>query len=199
MNKYRRLSRKFFLRKPQEVAKKLLGKYIIRIIRNKKIVAKIVETEAYGGMEDKGCHVSRYGLTKRTAILFGQVGYSYVYPVHINMFCLNIVSHQQNKVGAVLIRACQPIRGIKLILTNLKKNGYCDKNKLLNGPAKLCKGLKIDTTFNNKDLITNQKLFVTTGEKIDKKLIEKTERINIPYAEESKYYKWRFIIRNFVC
>ena len=38
------------------LAKKLLNKYLIREYDNKKIITKIVETEAYMGVIDKAAH-----------------------------------------------------------------------------------------------------------------------------------------------
>ncbi|MEG0856721.1 MAG: DNA-3-methyladenine glycosylase [Terrisporobacter sp.] len=38
------------------LAKKLINKYIIREYDNKKIITKIVKTEAYMGTVDKACH-----------------------------------------------------------------------------------------------------------------------------------------------
>lgn len=197
MKKYARVNREFLRAHPEKTASKLLGKYLIRRLGKRKIVAKIVETEAYGGKDDKGCHVSRFGYTRRTAPLFGEVGYSYIYSVHINMYCLNIVSHQDNQAGGILIRAAQPIQGINWILENLgiSKKTY-DITKLLNGPAKLCRGLKIDKTLNGIDMIAGDILYLTEGEKINNTEIIATPRINIPYAEESKEWLWRFVIKD---
>jgi len=211
-----KLRREFYRRKPQIVAKELLGKWLTRNIEGKFIIAKIVETEAYGGTEDKGCHASRYGLRKKTAGLFGEVGYAYIYPVHINMFCFNAVAHEDGEAGGVLIRAGEPLEGIEIILQNLNtssKNDTVDFSdsvtlnavkglrkayditKLLNGPAKLCKALKINGSLNGEDLLGDN-LFIMEGEEVNEKDIVATKRINIPYAEEAKDYLRRYAIRN---
>lgn len=195
--KFQRLNREFFTAHPKVVALKLLGKYLIREISHKKIITKIIETEAYGGKEDKACHIGRFGKTKRTELLFNTPGLTYIYSVHINMYCLNIVSHIENEAGGVLIRSLEPLEGINLILTNLK---LTDKKyrieKLLNGPAKLCKSLKIDKSLNAEDIIKSNKIYITQGEVIDKKVIATTPRINIPYAGKSREWLWRFIIKD---
>jgi DNA-3-methyladenine glycosylase len=194
-NCFRRLKRTFFCNHPKVVAPKLLGKYIIRTFGKRRIVAKIVETEAYDGEKDKACHISRFGKTKRTATLFEKPGKAYVYPVHIKMYCLNVVAHKKREAGGVLIRALEPVEGIEIILKNLnlKKFKY---EKLLSGPAKLCKALKINTSLLGEDLVEGKKLYITYGTKLSKNLILSTPRINIPYAAESKNWKWRFIIKN---
>lgn len=192
----RRLERSFFRRKPVIVAKELIGKYLVREIDGKKIIGKIVETEAYGGIEDKGCHVGRFGKTKRTELLFGEVGKAYVYPVYINTYCLNVVSHIDYQAGGVLFRALEPISGIEKILENLNKKENYDITKLLNGPGKICKGLKIDRSLNGEDMIEGNRIYIVEGEKIEEDEIMATYRINIPYAGKDKYLPWRFIIKN---
>lgn len=191
-----KLPRSFYQREPQIVAKELLGKFLFRKIAEKFIVVEIVETEAYGGKEDKGCHILRYGYTKKTATLFGEVGRAYVYPVHINMFCLNAVAHRNGEAGGVLIRAGKPLEGTELILKNLKINSQnYNITKLLNGPAKLCKALKINSALNGENLL-GENLFIAEGEKIEENNILTTKRVNIPYAEEAKDYLWRYIIKD---
>ncbi|MCM8804894.1 MAG: DNA-3-methyladenine glycosylase [Candidatus Omnitrophica bacterium] len=193
---YKRISRKFFERKPVIVAKELLEKYIIREIDGEKIIGKIVETEAYGGIEDKGCHVGRFGRTKMTELLFGEVGKAYIYPVYINTYCLNVVAHEKEKAGGVLFRALEPIYGIEKILENLNKKEYYIITKLLNGPGKICKGLKIDRKLNGEDMVEGSIIYLIEGEKIKEKEIQVTTRINIPYAGKDKDLPWRFIIKN---
>jgi len=191
----KRLKRSFFKKHPKFIAPKLLGKYLIVNTGEGKIITKIVETEAYGGKEDLGCHVGRFGFNKRTALLFGKVGCAYIYPVHINTYCLNIVCHSDREAGGILIRALEPLEGKDLILKNINKSNY-DIHKVLNGPGKVCRALKIDKNLNGEDLIRGNKIYIIEGEKIDDKEIVKTPRINIPYAGISKYWKWRFIIKN---
>lgn len=186
-----------FASHPKNVAASILGKYLVRRLPEGKIVAKIVETEAYGGKEDDACHVGRFGRTKRTESLFSEVGHAYIYSVHIKTYCLNIVCHRPNQAGGILIRACEPVEGIKLILKNLNKNKNFDITKLLNGPGKVCKALKIDKSLNGINMLdVNSELYITEGEKIKKSEILKTPRININYATKSKNWLWRFVIKN---
>ncbi|MCM8767152.1 MAG: DNA-3-methyladenine glycosylase [Candidatus Omnitrophica bacterium] len=193
---FKHIKREFFERNPVVVAKELLGKYLVREVDREKIIGKIVETEAYGGIEDKGCHVGRFGKTKRTEILFGQVGKAYIYPVYINTYCLNVVSHENGKAGGVLFRAIEPISGIEKVLENLNKKEKYDITKILNGPGKICKGLKIDRKLNGEDMVEGRLIYLLEGEKIKEEEIMATPRINIPYAGKDKDLPWRFIIKN---
>lgn len=199
-----RLSYKFFKQHPKDVSPLLLGKYIVRELEEGKVIVKIVETEAYGGFEDDACHVGRFGRTKRTETLFGGVGKAYIYSVHINTYCLNIVCHKENEAGGILIRAAVPVEGLQIILKNLNKtnlkNVYSDLrqyHKFLNGPGKLCRALRIDKTLNSIDMIKSEELYLLEGEKIKESEIIKTPRINIPYAKKSKNWFWRFVIKDF--
>jgi len=192
-----RLKRDFFEDHPREVAPKLLGKYLIVNFSGDKIVTKVVETEAYGGREDLGCHVGRFGRTKRTDLLFGKVGCAYVYSVYINTYCLNVVCHLKGEAGGVLVRALEPISGIELILKNMEKTpDNFNIRKLLNGPGKLCRTLKVDKSLNGEDMVKGEKIYFTEGQDIKERDILRTPRINIPYAGICKKWLWRFIIKD---
>ena len=195
MDRFKPLKKLFFERDTQAVARELLGKYIIVSSGRRKLAVKIVETEAYGDSSDKGCHATRYGRTKRTAQLFGEPATAYVYAVHVNRFCFNIVAHEKSSVGAVLVRAAEPVEGTVALLKNRKKPKDCPSHLFLDGPAKLCEALKFRTELTGADLLKG-KIFVAEGEKVGKTDIESTARINIPYAEESRFLKWRYIIKD---
>jgi len=191
---FKRISKNFLKAHPKIVAPKLLGKFLIRKIGKEKIIAKIIETEAYGGKEDKACHIGRFGRTKRTELLFGDVGNAYVYSVHINMHCLNVVAHRKNEAGGVLIRAIEIIKGMEIVQRNLNYKNLSIIDNIISGPAKVCKALKIDKSLNSENLTISKKIYLTYGERVSKKNIIKTPRINIPYAKISKNWKWRFLI-----
>ena len=77
-HKSKPLPRSFFDRPTLRVAKDLLGKYLFRETKTGLIETRIVDVEAYVGPEDRACHASK-GRTKRTDVLFGQSGVTYVY------------------------------------------------------------------------------------------------------------------------
>ncbi len=184
MNK---LTRKFFCREPEVVAKNLLGKILVRRFSKKKEYFKIIETEAYSDGDDDACHAVRYGKTKRTETLFGKVGLSYVYSVHINMFCFNFVAHKKNRFGGVLIRGVERIKSLK----QGTKNFIGEK---ILGPARVCKALKIDTKFNKIDLLNNKNFYILNNYPVSNNRIVVGKRVNIDYAKKSKNWLWRFMI-----
>lgn len=185
------IKKEFYFKSAEKVAKELLGKYIIREYENKKIICKIVETEAYIGPEDKACHAYNNRCTERTKIMFNEGGKAYVYFIYGMYYCLNVVTARIGKPEAVLIRAVEPISGLELI----KENRNIKSNKievLTNGPGKLCRALNIDKSLNGENLLTSSKLYIIEGEEVID--IVTTTRINIDYAEEYREKNWRFYI-----
>jgi DNA-3-methyladenine glycosylase len=167
------LPRSFYRRNTLTVAKELLGKYIVRKTGNKKLIAKIVETEAY--LENDPASHSYRGITPRCAPMFEHPGHAYVYFISGFHHCLNFVTERYGKPGAVLIRAVEPVENIKLAT---------------NGPGRLTKALKIDMKFNRADL-TRGNLTVAMGKK-EKFKIVKANRIGLSKASDKKY---RFYIK----
>ena len=125
------------------VAKDLVGKKLVRTIRNNKkhfrLAGIIVETEAYGYSDDLASH-AYVGPTDRNKVMFGNVGRAYVYFTYGNHFCLN-VSARRSKVeaGAVLIRGIEPVEGVELMR---QFRPVDDIFSLTSGPGKLHTGSK---------------------------------------------------------
>ena len=183
MSEQKILAQEFYQQNTREVAKELLGKYLIREIDGQKIIGQITETEAYCGPKDLACHGSR-GRTPRTETLFGEAGCWYVYLIYGMYYCLNIVTEKENYPSAVLIRGVKPISGL-------------DKNIKTDGPGKLCRAFTIDKKINNSSAFKSPSLWIEDwGEKIKPNQIKKTPRIGVDYAGEYKDKMWRFILKS---
>jgi DNA-3-methyladenine glycosylase len=155
------LGRRFYERDPSLVAKDLLGKLLVRKINSKVLSGKIVETEAYYGEKDPASRAYR-GRMKFNELMYAEPGRTFIYMVHGN-WLLNIVAHLKGEVGAILIRAIEPIRGIREMQKNREvENLY----SLTNGPGKLTKALAI-TKEQNGIYVTEEEseLTITEGEK----------------------------------
>jgi len=87
--KCRILPRVYFNRPTATVARSLIGKYVVREIDGRILAGKIIEVEAYVGLQDKACHASK-GRTQRTEVLFGPPGVAYVYLIYGMYHCLNV-------------------------------------------------------------------------------------------------------------
>lgn len=202
------MDKEYFKKDGLELAKSILGKYLIRSYDGKIIVTKIVETESYMGINDKGAHVYGDKRSERTKPLYLEGGRIYVYLIYGMYYCLNISANKENVPECVLIRAVEPIKGIEEISFNRFKKEYRDlttyqRKNISNGPGKLCMALKIDKNLNAKSILENELYIsdfyyeedkkVCSNEQID---IQTSKRINIDYAQEAKDYLWRFFIKD---
>lgn len=192
------LGNNFFKRDTVEVAKNLLGKKIIRNISGNFFCAKIVETEAYLGLEDKACHSYGGNITKRNEILYKEAGTIYVYLIYGMYNLLNIVTKNENDPEAVLIRAVEPIENIDAMAVNRFGKIYKDlssyqKKNLTNGPGKLTMAMEIDRALNGK-ILSQDYLYIEEGE--DVRNIIETKRIGIDYAGEDANLPLRFYIED---
>lgn len=203
------MDRDFFRQDAITVSKELLGKYLVRKYENKEIITKIVETEAYMGIEDKAAHVYGNRRTERTEPLYLDGGHIYVYLIYGMYYCLNISAKTEGIPECVLIRAVEPIKEIDEIARNRFNKEYDElttyqKKNICNGPGKLCKALRIDKTLNCKSILGNELYIVdniedlydgVSGDYNEEFDIVESKRVNIDYAEEAKDYLWRFYIK----
>ncbi|GMA97418.1 DNA-3-methyladenine glycosylase [Pelosinus sp. IPA-1] len=187
-----KLKREFYERETLDVARELLGKYLVHNTIGGQTIGKIVEVEAYIGAIDLACHAYNGKYTNRTKVMFGRGGHAYVYLIYGVYYCMNIVTNQENYPEAVLIRALEPIEGIELMETRRKTDKV---RNLCSGPGKLCMAMEITKLQNGMDLCDDT-MYLLEGEKISPKCILTTPRINIDYAKEAKEYPWRFIIKD---
>lgn len=181
------------------LAKNLLNKFLVREYDNKKIVTKIVETEAYMGTIDKAAHVYNNKKSTRTAPLYLSGGHIYVYLIYGMYNCLNISANKENIPHCVLIRAVEPIDNIDEMSYNRFSKSYNElsnyqKKNLTNGPGKLCKALNIDRSLSG-DSVFGLQLYIEDNYNNDFEIVE-DKRINIDYAEEYKDKLWRFYIKD---
>jgi DNA-3-methyladenine glycosylase len=183
------MPRSFYSRETLVVAKKLLGKYLVRRMSEGEIVAKIVEVEAYRGADDPASHAYK-GLTERNWPMFGEAGCAYVYFIYGNHYCLNVTTGRKGVPGAVLIRAVEIVDGLELARRNRKARSNID---LSNGPGKLTKALNITRIHNGLDLTKTNELLICQPKIIEDFEIGKSRRIGIKAGSEKT---WRFYIKN---
>jgi DNA-3-methyladenine glycosylase len=161
----RKLTRRFYNRDAEVVARELLGALLARRVDGVLRVGRIVETEAYLGPHDLAAHSAR-GRTPRTEVMFGPPGFAYVYIIYGMHHCLNVVTGPAGRAAAVLIRALEPVRNVE---ANTR------------GPGRLCRALAIDRGLNGHDLTTGE-LFLTAGTAGPEPAIVARPRIGVDYA-----------------
>lgn len=154
-----RLRRSFFDRDPRDVGIGLLGKLIVRRVGRAWITGRIVETEAYLGSGDLAAHAVA-GRTARNSVLFGPPGHAYVYFIYGVHYCLNISCLPDGQAGCILVRALEPVQGIRQMagargLSKLDLSTMTNLRLLASGPGKLCQALGITRERDNdKDMVS---------------------------------------------
>ena len=164
-----------FLENPSDVAAPLLlGCTLTRIItlngEKHKLVARIVETEAYD-QDDPASHAFG-GPSERNAAMFGPAGHLYVYVSYGMHHCCNVVCDPEGFGSGCLVRAVEPLEGVE-VMRELREAGRAGKEHtghagkeqaerarkhplklrdLTNGPGKVCAALGIDKELYGHDL-----------------------------------------------
>lgn len=175
----RQVSKKFFEQDAVDVAKKLLGK----VISYNGMQGMIVETEAY--KKDPASHA--YKLTPRSEIMLKTHGKFYIYFIYGMYYCLNITTNKGD-VGAVLIRALEPVKGIEKMMKN---RGVADMKNLTSGPGKLCNAFGISKKLNGTSV--DGKMKVLDYKKFKSSEIIASKRIGISKGND---LDWRFYVKN---
>ena len=194
------LENDFFKRDTVEVAKSLIGKKIIRNISGNFFCAKIVETEAYLGLEDRACHSYGGRITDRNKTLYLPGGHIYVYLIYGMYDLLNIVTRDEEHPEAVLIRGVEPLENLDGIAQNRFGKAYEElstyqRKNLSNGPGKLSMTLGINRSLNGK-ILSKDYLYIGEGEEVPEKDLVITKRIGIDYAGEDANLPLRFCLRD---
>lgn len=200
------LTQDFFNRDTVEVARDMVGKYLIRRYGGVTLAARITETEAYVGRVDKACHAYNYRKTERTKTLFGPPGTAYVYLIYGMHCCLNFVTERSGEPAAVLIRGLSPRYNHDIIAENrfgckMEDMTLYRKKNFLNGPGKVCAGLNIDRALNglpwgSEELFLCERLNEVGLPDVEEAPMELKvgKRIGIDYAEEAVDFPWRFYL-----
>ena len=174
-----RLPRAFYARPPLVVARDLLGKVLLYDGPEGRRAARLVEVEAYHGTRDPASHAFR-GPTPRTEVMFGRSGHAYVYLSHGVWYCMNVVAHEPDVAGAVLLRGAEPVEGFA-------------EDARLSGPGLLGRAFGLTTSHSGIDL-TRSALQLRDAPAVTPRLIARGPRIGI--AESSTSAKpWRLWVR----
>ena len=148
-----------FLENPSDVAAPLLlGCTLTRTItlngEKHKLVARIVETEAYD-QDDPASHAFG-GPSERNAAMFEPAGHLYVYVSYGMHHCCNVVCGPEGFGSGCLVRAVEPLEGVE-VMRELREAGRAYKHPLklrdlTNGPGKVCAALSINKELYGHEL-----------------------------------------------
>ena len=193
----------FFQRPTEELAVDLLG---VRLMRRWASGATssglIVEVEAYGGPEDRASH-ARSGPTRRNATMFGPAGRAYLYRVYGLHTCLNVVAAADGAVGAVLVRAIAPERGIKALAVRHITAGRRapELERLASGPGNVAAAFGLTVADDGLDLTTVGPCWLTAPDADERAAllargVVRGPRIGVAYAGSPwTEQPWRFGVR----
>lgn len=178
-----RLSRPFFARDALAVAMDLLGRVLVSEVAAGTVAGRIVEVEAYCGIDDPASHGYR-GQTRRNAVMFGPPGHLYVYFTYGMHHCANVVAETDGVAGAVLLRAVEPVLGLDLMAA---RRGTEDPRLLARGPARLCQAFGLDLRHNGSDL-THGPIWIGSPQQLNGAILSST-RIGLTAGLD---HPWRF-------
>lgn len=184
------LPAEFYSRDPRKVAAELLGKLLVRRDGKNIRAGRIVEVEAYLGVEDPAAHAHR-GPTPRNQVLFGPPGHAYVYFIYGFHYCLNISCEPEGRAGCLLIRALEPVAGLDLMYAarDLEPgHGRISELRLLtSGPGRLAEAFSITRDRDNgKDVTSRRSDLQVLDDGWKPERIATTVRIGITKAAEEK-------------
>ena len=174
-----KLDRRFFARDVHEVASELVGATLLV----DGVGGTIVEVEAYD-QEDPASHGFR-GRTARNASMFGPAGQAYVYRSYGVHWCLNLVTDEEGRASAVLLRALEPSHGLAAMQA---RRGLDDARLLCAGPGRLCQALGVTRAHDGLPL--DQPPFELNARSGDPEVVT-TPRVGITQAAD---LPWRYCL-----
>jgi DNA-3-methyladenine glycosylase len=138
-----------------KLARYLIGKTLVHELPTDRLSGRIVETEAYP-VGDMAGHAFR-GETPSIRSLFLPRGYAYVYFTYGSCFMMNVSSEESGVGAGVLLRALEPLDGIRFME---RRRGTSRLLDLARGPGRLAQAMNIDKRFDGVDLCADGKLWL---------------------------------------
>lgn len=194
MPRAEKLVRPFYTRADAlAVARDLLGKrLVVPASSGARVSGRIVETEAYCGVEDRASHAFGGRRTRRTETMYAEGGAVYVYFVYGMHHQFNVVTGPRGEPHAVLVRAVEPEEGLELMRA---RRPVRKERELTSGPGKLCQALGINKSFDGEDLLGPRVWIEDAGVAVAPDEIASGPRVGIAYAQDYALKPWRFWIK----
>jgi DNA-3-methyladenine glycosylase len=141
-----------------ELARYLIGKTLVHDLPEGRVSGRIVEAEAYV-VGDAAGHAFR-GLTRRNRSMFLEHGHAYVHVAYGLHYMLNVAGEPPGIGAGVLLRALEPLEGIKLMERRRGQSGLLE---LAKGPGRLAAAMAIDLRVDGVDLCGSGPLWLGAG------------------------------------
>ncbi|CAH2924192.1 MAG: DNA-3-methyladenine glycosylase II (EC [uncultured Paraburkholderia sp.] len=145
-----------------ELARFMIGKYLVHDAPEGRMSGRIVETEAYP-VGDSTSHAF-IGRRHYNGSLFLAPGHAYVRLTYGVSYMLNMSAEEEDVGAGVLIRAVEPLEGLPFM--EARRPGVPLRD-LARGPGRLTTALGIGPSFDGWDLCASRDLWVGVIEKGD--------------------------------
>lgn len=191
-----------------DVALELLGGILVSGEGSERVVARILEIEAYAGTGDRSCHAANGRRTPRNEVMYDAGGTAYVYVCYGIHHLMNIVTNQEGTADAALIRGVAIIEGLDTVAARMKrtqKDLESPKKRLqmTSGPGKVTKALGITMQHNRRPLVgvgSSDFQLMRDEFVVDPSQIEASPRVGLNYKEagDDIYFPWRFTPKGYL-
>lgn len=138
-----------------ELARFMIGKYLVHDLPEGRVSGRLVETEAYP-LGDSTNHAYR-GLRPYNRALFRAPGHAYVKLVYGASYMINLSAEPEGEGAAVLLRAVEPLDGVHVMQARRPGAKHVD---LARGPGRLCAAFGIGPESDGLDLCTGRGLWI---------------------------------------
>lgn len=138
-----------------ELSRYLIGKTLVHDLPRVRLAGRIVETEAYP-VGDAAGHAFG-GLTPSRRSLYLSPGHAYVYFTYGSCFMMNVSSEVKGTGAGVLVRAVEPLEGIRFME---RRRGTTRLVDLTRGPGRLAQAMDINKRYDGVDLCAAGKLWL---------------------------------------
>jgi DNA-3-methyladenine glycosylase len=119
-------------------------------------------------------------------------GVAYVYLCYGIHHLFNVVTHEKGVPHAVLIRAAEPMEGMRLMSARTGRMGV--DRRLCSGPGRLSRAMGITTSLSGVSLRDGRILLADDGFVVPADSVLETPRIGVDYAGEDALLPYRFIV-----
>ncbi|MBH8560035.1 DNA-3-methyladenine glycosylase [Hymenobacter negativus] len=177
------------------IARDLLGKHLYTHIDGVITAGRIVETEAYRHEGDHSLTLHLQRKRHQAQGLHVPGGHAYIYTVYNRHALFNIATHDARHPDAVLIRAIEPLIGVKEML---RRRGLAKPVRgLTAGPGVLSQALGITPVLTGQPVTEDIIWFEDHAETVADADVVASARVGLEYAgAEAAGLPWRFRLKD---